>query len=118
MTLAIVLRGRCLALTLAVVACAQPATQDLGVALNGIEKSRFLACSGPPIIEDAQGGQDRMAFETNLRRGQKIGLSGPSAYPDALCSVTAIFENSRLVRADFSGDMAMCLFVFNPCRPK
>ena len=51
--------------TLLLAACAQQPTQDLSVALKGIEKSRFLACSGPPVLELPQGGQDRMSFVTN-----------------------------------------------------
>jgi hypothetical protein len=28
--------------------CTQPPQADLGVALQGIDQARFLACSGPP----------------------------------------------------------------------
>lgn len=108
-----------LALVLALAACAQPATPDLGVALKGIEQSRFLACSGPPVLEYPQGGgQDRMSFVTNLKQGEAIGVAGPTALPPASCSVDALFENSHLVTAHFSGDQTMCQFVFAPCVPK
>ena len=109
---------RSMALTLVLTACAQQATPDLGVALKGIDKSRFLACSGPPSLEYAEGGRDRMAFVTNLRRGAPVGTLGQEALAPASCSVNATFENSRLIQASFSGDLTMCQFVFNPCLPK
>ena len=111
-------RGRPLALVLTLAACAQPATPDLGVALKGIEQSRFLACSGPPTLECPQGGQDRMAFVTNLQRGESMGIAGPTAFAPASCSVDALFENSHLVTANFSGDQTMCQLVFAPCLQK
>jgi hypothetical protein len=77
------MRDRSLALTLTLAACAQPATPDLGVALKAIEQSRFLACSGPPTLEYLQGGQDRMAFVTNLQRGESMGIVGPAAFAPA-----------------------------------
>ena len=109
---------RSLALILAVAACAQQATSDLGVALKGIEKSRFLACSGPPILELPQGGQDHMSFVTNLQRGATIGVLSPTALAPASCSVDTVFENSHLVSANFSGDQSMCQLVFAPCLQK
>ncbi len=109
-------RGLVLVLTLA--ACAQPAAPDLGVALKGIEQSRFLACSGPPILEYPQGSQVRMSFVTNLKRGQSMGVADPMALPPGSCSVDALFENSRLVSASFSGDPTMCQLVFAPCLQK
>lgn len=112
------MRRYSLALVLALAACAQPAAPDLGVALKGIEQSRFLACSGPPVLEYPQGSQDRMSFVTNLRRGELMGVVGPTALPPASCSVDALFENSHLVTANFSGDLTMCQFVFAPCMQK
>ena len=112
------MRDRSLALILTLAACAQPATSDLGVALKGIEQSRFLACSGPPTLEYPQGGQDRMAFVTNLQRGESMGIAGPTAFAPASCSVDALFQNSRLVTANFSGDQTMCQLVFAPCLQK
>ena len=91
---------------------------NLGVALKGIEKSRFLACAGPPLLELPQGSQDRMSFVTNLKRGEAIGVASPTALAPASCSVDAVFENSRLVSADFSGDQSMCQLVFSPCLQK
>lgn len=111
-------RVRLAALVLALAACAQPAASDLGVALKGIEQSRFLVCSGPPTLEYPQGGQDRMSFVTNLKRGEWIGIAGPAAAPPASCSVDAVFENSHLITANFSGDQTMCQLVFAPCLPK
>jgi hypothetical protein len=111
-------RGRSLALVFALAACAQQATPDLGVALTGIDQSRFLACSGAPVLEFPQGSQDRMSFVTNLRRGQSMGAVGPTALPPASCSVDALFENAHLVSANFSGDLTMCQLVFAPCRQK
>ena len=108
--------SRCpVVLSLMLAACTQQPTQDLGVGLKGIEKSRFLACAGPPVLEFPQGGQDRMSFVTNLKRGDAIGISGPTAFAPASCSVDAVFENSRLVSANFSGDQSMCQLVFSPC---
>jgi hypothetical protein len=107
---------KCLVMiSLMLAACTQPPTQDLAVALKGIEKSRFLACAGPPVLELPQGGQDRMSFVTNLKRGDAIGALGPTAFAPASCSVDAVFENSRLVSANFSGDQSMCQLVFSPC---
>ncbi len=97
--------------------CAQQPTPDLGVALKGIEQSRFLACSGPPMMEYRQGGQDHMSFVTNLKQGQAIGVLSPTALAPASCSVDAVFENARLVSAHFSGDQSMCQLVFGPCIP-
>jgi hypothetical protein len=111
-------RSRSLALIFALTACAQQPTPDLGVALAGIDQSRFLACSGPPVLELPQGSQERMSFVTNLRRGQSMGVVGPTALPPASCSVDALFENAHLVRANFSGDLTMCQLVFAPCLQK
>ena len=91
---------------------------DPVVALKGIEKSRFLACSGPPVLEYPQGGQDQMSFVTNLKQGQAIGISSPTALAPESCSVNAVFENSRLVSATFSGNQTMCQLVFGPCLQK
>ena len=109
--------GCLVSLILILAACAQQATPDLSLALKGIEKSRFLACSGPPILEYPQGGQDRMSFVTNLKRGEAIGVGPVVSGPDA-CSVEATFENSRLVNSNFSGNLTMCQRVFNPCLQK
>jgi hypothetical protein len=110
---------RCsVAIALVLVGCTQQPAPNLGVALKGIEKSRFLACSGPPILELPQGGQDRMSFVTNLKRGSTIGISSPTDLAPASCSVDAVFENSKLVTADFSGDQSMCQLVFSPCLQK
>ncbi len=38
-------------ISLMLAACTQQPTQNLGVALKGIEKSRFVACAGPPVLE-------------------------------------------------------------------
>jgi hypothetical protein len=108
-------RGQKVILVLALTACSQPAASDLGVALKGIEQSRFLACSGPPVLSYPQGNQLRMSFVTALDRGASIGIAGPTALPPASCSVGALFENSRLVAANFSGDVTMCQLVFACC---
>ncbi len=106
------------AIALLVPACAQQAPVDLTTALNGIEKPRFLACSGPPAIEYLQAGQDRMSFVTNLQRGQAIGIASPTALPTESCSVDAVFEHDRLVSSTFSGNLSICTLVFNPCLQK
>jgi len=103
-------------LTLA--ACAQQPVADLGSALKGIDQSRFLACSGPPSLEQASGGQDNMWFVTNLKRGAAIGIESPTAVAPESCSVAAVFENSHLVSATFSGNQSMCQVVFGPCLQK
>jgi len=110
--------GCLVAAALALAGCAQQGSQDLGVALKGIEKSRFLACSGPPVLEYPQGGQDQMSFVTNLKQGHAIGISSPTALAPESCSVNAVFENSRLVSATFSGNQTMCQLVFGPCLQK
>ena len=68
-----------IALVLALGSCNQPPQADLGVALKGIDQARFLACSGPPNLEQPSGSQDRMWFVTNLKRGAAIGLLSPTA---------------------------------------
>jgi hypothetical protein len=112
------MRGYSLALVLALAACAQPAAPDLAVSLKGIEQSRFLACSGPPVLSYPQGNQNRMSFVTNLQRGQTMGIASPTALPPASCSVDALFQDSHLVTANFSGDLTMCQLVFAPCVQK
>lgn len=111
-------RNAPVALALALGMCAPQSQVDLGSALSGIEQSRFLACSGPPSMEIPQGSQDRMWFVTNLKRGAAIGILGPTAAPVESCSVAAVFENSRLASATFSGNQAMCQQVFAPCLSK
>jgi hypothetical protein len=105
-------------ISLALTTCAPQPTADLGAALKGIEQSRFLACSGPPILELPQGSQVRMSFVTNLKRGDVIGVTSPAALAPASCSVDAVFEGSRLTSASFSGDQSMCQLVFSPCLQK
>ena len=100
---------------LALPTCSQQPQVNLTTALSGIEKSRFLSCSGPPSLEIPEGGQDRMWFVSNLRRGAMIGITNPVADPAESCSVAATFENSRLVSASFSGNQSMCQLVFAPC---
>jgi hypothetical protein len=95
--------------------CTQQPQTDLGVALKGIDQARFLACSGPPSLEQPSGGQDRMWFVTNLKRGAAIGLLSPTAAAPESCSVAAVFENARLASANFSGNQSMCQVVFAPC---
>ena len=97
------------------VACARQPQVDLSTKLKGITKAQFLACSGPPILEMPQPGQDRMSFVTNLRRGAVIGVTGPTAAPVESCSVDAVFEQDRLVTASFGGSDTMCQMVFTPC---
>jgi hypothetical protein len=112
------LRTALIASLFALVTCTPKPQLDLGSALSGIEESRFLACSGPPLLEVPQGNQNRMWFVTNLKRGESIGTLGPTAAPVESCSVAAIFGSSRLVRATFSGNQSMCQLVFAPCLQK
>ena len=95
--------------------CSQPAPANLAASLKGIERARFLSCSGPPLLTTSNAGQDQMSFVTNLRRGETIGVTSPTAFPVASCSVDAVFQNDRLVSSTFSGDMSMCNLVFGPC---
>jgi hypothetical protein len=95
--------------------CSQENPAELGQALKGISKSRFLQCSGPPILQVPQGQQDRMSFVANLKRGQPIGVTGPTALPTEACSGDALFQDGTLVQVTFSGDQAMCGLVFAPC---
>lgn len=106
------------AIALILQGCAQPAPVDLPTALKGIEKSKFLACSGPPTLEMQQAGQDQMSFVTNLQRGQVTGLASPAAAAPDACSVNAAFEHDHLVSSQFSGNLPMCQLVFNPCLQK
>ena len=64
---------------------------DPVVALKGIEKSRFLACSGPPALQYSQDGQDRMSFATNLKRVEATGVLAAGALAPASCSVDVVF---------------------------
>ena len=112
------MRGASIMAAMILVACSQQPQPDLSAALNGIDRSRFLACSGPPSLEMPQGGQDRMWFVTNLKRGQSIGVLSPVVAAPGDCSVAAAFENSRLVSSTFSGDQSMCQLVFAPCLSK
>jgi hypothetical protein len=107
-----------IALVLALGSCNQTPQADLGVALKGIDQARFLACSGPPNLEQPSGSQDRMWFVTNLKRGAAIGLLSPTAPAPESCSVAAVFENSHLASATFSGNQSMCQVVFGPCLQK
>lgn len=107
-----------LGFTLIVQACAQQPVPDLSASLKGIDKAKFLACSGPPLLEYPQAGQDRMSFVTNLKRGQPIGIGTSAALPAESCSVDAVFEQDRLVSSAFSGNPSMCQLVFAPCLPK
>jgi hypothetical protein len=107
-----------LLLVLAVTACAQQTPADLPTALKGIAETRFLACAGPPMLEYAQSGQDRMSFVTNLKRGQAIVVASPSAFAPGSCSIDATFEQDRLVSSSFSGSLEMCNLVFSPCLGK
>jgi hypothetical protein len=108
----------CVVVALVEQACAQQAPPDLSVALKGIDKTKFLACSGPPSLELPQAGQDRMSFVTNLRRGSPIGITSPTVAPPESCSVDAVFEQDRLVSSTFSGNLTMCQLVFAPCLQK
>jgi hypothetical protein len=108
-------RGRSLALVFTLAACAQQTTPGLGAALTEIGQSRFLAWSGPPVLEFPQGSQDRMSFVTNLRQGQSMGVVDPTGLPPTSCTADALFENARLVSAKFSGELTMCPLVFVPC---
>ena len=103
---------------LTLMTCTQQPQADLSTALSGIEKSRFLTCSGPPSLEIPQGSQDRMWFVSNLSRGQTIGVLSPTTNAPDSCSVAAVFENSRLASATFSGNQSMCQVVFAPCLSK
>jgi hypothetical protein len=100
---------------LAVAACAQSTVPDLPTALKGITKAKFLSCSGPPVMTYPQSGLDQMAFVTNLKRGQEIGITGVAESPADSCSVNAVFEQDRLVSSAFSGSQGMCQLVFGPC---
>lgn len=108
----------CAVLAALVVACSQHPVPDLAKSLKGIDKARFLTCSGPPLLEMPDGGQDRMVFMSNLKRGQAIGIGSPAGGPDESCSVNAVFQNDRLVSSDFSGNQSMCTLVFGPCLQK
>lgn len=98
--------------------CSQQPPVNLSTALLGIEKSRFLSCSGPPILEYSHAGQDNMSFVTNLKRGSQIGIAGPTSPAPESCSVETVFQHDRLVNSNFSGNYSMCTLVFAPCLQK
>jgi len=107
--------GTALLAAAAVASCSVQPPVDLSKSVQGMSKAQFIACAGPPSLEFSQGGQDHMAFVTNLRRGQPIGITSPTAAPVESCSVNTIFEQDRLVSSSFSGDLGMCNLVFSPC---
>ena len=98
--------------------CAQQAPADLATSLQGIDKSKFLSCSGPPALEYPNGAQDHMSFVTNLKRGEAIGIASPMALAPDSCSVDAVFQDNRLASSRFSGNLTMCNMVFAPCLQK
>ena len=102
-------------LAIALPDCTPQAPIDLAASLKGIEQSRFLSCSGPPILQVPQGNQERMSFVTNLKRGSTIGIASPTAIATEACSVDAVFQDDRLASANFSGNLSMCNLVFGPC---
>jgi hypothetical protein len=108
----------CAVLAALTVTCTQQPVADLAASLKGIDKARFLTCSGPPLLETSESGQDRMMFLSNLKRGQAIGVGSAADGPDVSCSVDAVFQNDRLIRSDFSGNPSMCTLVFSACLPK
>jgi hypothetical protein len=112
----LILLGIGLAVTLS--DCSRRPPVDLSTSLLGIEKSKFLSCSGPPVLEYSQAGQDRMSFVTNLKRGSMIGIAGPTATAAEACSVGTVFQNDRLVSSNFSGNYSMCTLVFGPCQQR
>lgn len=105
-------------LVLAFYGCTRQSPVDLATSLKGIEQSKFLSCSGPPILALSEAGQDRMSFVTNLKAGNAIGIASPTAVPEASCSVGAVFQDGRLVSSTFSGNQSMCSVVFSSCLPK
>lgn len=111
---ALLVPGTAVAL-LVVAGCTQQAPVDLSARLKGMSKSQFIGCSGPPSLEYVQQGQDRMSFVSNLKRGQAIGIAGPTAFPAGSCLVDAVFEQDSLVSSSFSGNLSMCDWVFTPC---
>jgi hypothetical protein len=110
--------GLALLMVAAIGSCSSQPLVDLSKSVQGMSKAQFIACAGPPSLEFLQGGQDHMAFVTNLRRGQPIGVTSPIAAPVESCSVNTIFEQDRLVSSSFSGDLGMCNLVFSPCLGK
>jgi len=99
----------------AIASCTTTPPADLSKSVQGMTKAQFIACAGPPSLEFSQSGQDRMAFVTNLKRGQPIGITSPVSPTVGSCSVNAAFEQDRLVSLSFSGDLGMCNLVFSPC---
>jgi hypothetical protein len=97
-------------------ACAAPPGEDLAAGLKGIDKAKFLSCSGPPSVSLTEGGQERMSFLTNGSQG--MGLFNPAAAPMAACSGNAVFQRGKLADVTFSGDPDTCVRVFGPCAQK
>ncbi len=108
----------CAAVAIAVVNCSGQPPPDLSASLKGIEKSKFLSCSGPPVLDYPGGSEERMSFVTNLKRGSTIGVIAPTAMAPESCSVDTVFQDNRLVSSNFSGDLSMCNLVFGPCLRK
>jgi hypothetical protein len=105
----------CAAVTVIAVGCSRQPPPDLATALKGIDKTKFLSCSGPPLLDYPTSGQERMSFVTDLRRGAAIGVASPGALSPESCNVDTLFQDERLVSANFSGNISLCNMVFAPC---
>jgi hypothetical protein len=104
-----------LALLIAASACSEQPPVDLATRLRGIEKSKFLACSGPPQLAYDTAAGERISMVTNLDRGVSTGLRSAASSPVDSCSVDATFAKGRLVSSVFGGNPAICDAVFRAC---
>jgi hypothetical protein len=104
-----------LAPAIAATACSSSPSVNLSTQLRGIDKSKFLACSGPPQLDYMTAGQERISMVTSLAHGAMIPVGVASPMPVESCSVDAVFEKGRLIAATFVGNRAMCDQVFAPC---
>jgi hypothetical protein len=102
-------------LAIALAACTTSPPENLSAQLRGIEKPKFLACSGPPQLDYMMAGQERMSLVTNLAHGALIPVGVTWPMPMQSCSVDAVFEHGRLIAVTFSGNHATCNQVFAPC---
>ena len=96
--------------------CSAQPPADLASSLDGVSKSVFLRCSGPPQLSETQGNQERMTFLAN-RAGEAGAFSAAAAAPFA-CSGNALFQDGRLTSVTFGGNQAVCMDVFRPCQHK
>jgi hypothetical protein len=100
---------------LVVAACVPQSASGLAGALEGIERTEFIACSGPPILSYSAAGEEHIAFIANRA---PPGTIGANVFLPNACSGNAVFANGKLASVEFRGNPAVCAEIFGPCLRK